>query len=352
LIALLVLASLLAEPAGDLGTSPLAFTFDGCSEAEAREIEEVVRADVAWAPGDPSIALTLRCQPAGVLLSLFVDDVPTAERFVDLARTASEARLRTVALIATELVLVGRSAPPTVRPERAAVDRGPAPPSSRGDGQPATAVAAAIRADHVAAVDVRPSILVTAGASLHGVVPRAPVFALGGRLRGDFFSWGGIAADVAGLYQGKEVAPGALTAMGGAAALVVETRARMAGGALRAGLGARVLGLRVSGSTSMSELRATAAWGAAAGPLARIAGAYEGERTVAEVALEGGWCGPEVVGTVAGASSIGVGGWWGGLSFAAGWRLGRDRDRADVSSVEEDPRPLPGAVSFSWIAEH
>jgi hypothetical protein len=135
---------------------------------------------------------------------------------------------------------------------------------------------------------------------------------------------------------------GALTAAGATAALMAEARARVAGGALRAGLGARVRAVRVSGSTSMAELRATTGWGAAVGPLARIAGAYEGEQAVAEVALEGGWCGPEVVGTVGGASSIGVGGWWGGLSLAAGWRLNRDRDRAVSSPAEEDPRPLHG----------
>jgi len=337
---LLVLASLLAE----LASSPLSFTFEGCSQTEASEMEEVVRADVAWAPGDPSIALTLRCQPAGVLLSLFVDEARTAERFVDLAQTAPEARLRTVALIATELVLVGRSAPPAVRSQRAGLDRraapAPAPTWSRGDQAPPAASISGARDGATPAWG--PSILIAAGASLHEVVPRAPMFELGGRLRGDFSSWGGVAFDLAGLYQRREVASGALAATGATAALVGEARARVAGGALRAGLGARVRAVRVSGSTSMAELRATTAWGAAVGPLARIAGSYEGERAVAEVALEGGWCGPEVVGTFGGVSSIGVGGWWGGLSLAAGWRLGRDRDRAATSSAEEDPRPLHG----------
>jgi hypothetical protein len=170
----------------------------------------------------------------------------------------------------------------------------------------------------------RSSVLIAGGAALHGAAPSVALFQLGGRLRGDLFSWGGLALDVAGLYQRRDVASGTLTAAGGAAALVAETRVRLGGGALlRAGLGARVLALRLSGSTSMAELRPTTAWGAALEPLVRVAGAHEWERAVVEIALEGGWCGPEVVGTVAGTSSIGVGGWWGGLSLAAGWRLGR-----------------------------
>ena len=123
-------------------------------------------------------------------------------------------------------------------------------------------------------------------------------------------------------------------ATGGAAELMAEARVRLPGGALRAGLGGSVLVLRVSGSTTMAELRPTAAWGAAVGPVARLAGALEWERAVAELALEGGWFGPEVVGTDHGASGIGVGGWWGGLSLAAGWRVGRKGDRAAVSPEE------------------
>ena len=152
----------------------------------------------------------------------------------------------------------------------------------------------------------------------------------------------GIALDLAGLYQRRETASGDLMATGGGGALVAEARVPLAGGVLRAGVGARVLALRLSGSPARADVSSTARWGAAAGPLARMAGAHEWDRAVAELALEGGWCGPEVVGTVGGASSIGVGGWWAGLSLAAGWRLGHDRDggRTAASSAEEDPRPL------------
>ena len=128
MIGLLLVTALLAEPAGADAPSALSLTFEGCSDREAREIEDVVRADVAWAPGDPSIVLTLRCQATGILLSLEVDETPGEERFVDLSQTAAEARLRTVALIATELVLVGRTAPPSVPLRRA--KQGPALPAS------------------------------------------------------------------------------------------------------------------------------------------------------------------------------------------------------------------------------
>jgi len=338
LIGLVVLASLLAQPADGTAPSALSFAFEGCSDTDAQEIEDVVRADIAWAPGDPSIVLTLQCQAAGVRLSLLIDDTPGQERFVDLAQTAAEARLRTVALIATELVLVGRSAPPTVRSRRAGADRGPTSPSSGGDDRP-SATPRSSPAERPDAVPGRSSVLIAAGAALHAAAPSVALFQLGGRLRGDLFSWGGLAFDLGGLYQRRAVASGTLTAAGGAAALVAETRVRLGGGTLlRGGLGARFLALRVSGATSMADLRPTAAWGAAVEPLARIAGAHEWERAVVEVALEGGWCGPEVIGTVGGASSIGVGVWWGGLSLAAGWRLGRDRDRAAFSSAEDDPR--------------
>jgi len=315
----------MAQPADAVAPSALSFAFEGCSDAEAKEIEEVVRADITWAPGDPSIVLTLRCQAGGVRLWLLIDDVAGPERFVDLAQTAPEARLRTVALIATELVLVGRSGPPVVRSTRAGRDRGPPSPSSGGEDRPSTTPRSipVRRADAAAAR--HSSVLIQGGAALHEAAPGVALFQLGTRLRDDLFSWGGLAFDLAGLYQRRDVASGTLTATGGAAALVAERRARLGAGArLRAGLGARVLALRLSGLTSTAELRATTAWGAAVEPLARVALAHEWERAVVEIALEGGWCGPEVVGTVGGSASIGVGGWWGGLSLAAGWRLGRD----------------------------
>ena len=319
----MLLAGEVAATDGSIGAdpaAPLTFQFLGCPDDLAREVEELVRADVAWAPGDPPAALTIRCEEARVTLLLAGDDARVTERKLELATTAPEARARTTALVATELILVGRRSPAPVLPAR----RAPAPvagdePVARAtplDDQPPRRPAPVGRR--------HPALLAVFGGSLQGVANDVPTFNAGARGRLPVARAFDVAADAVALYQRRSTAYGTSQGLGGQLSLVGERRVGFEGGALRAGLGVRVVGLRVAGQTANTAASQSSAWGSSLGPMARLAISGQGAHVVGELALEGGWCGPDVVGTVAGGSPIGVGGWWAGLSLAAGWMSGVD----------------------------
>lgn len=303
----------------DAGEVPaLVFAFTGCPDDEAREIEELVRADVSWAPGDPAMVLALRCDATGILMTLKADDSPAGERLVNLTTTPAEARARTAALIATELILVGRrAAPPVALPRSRAAASAPPEPDQPPPSPPERNVASRPRADTPPF-----TLLVVAGASSQQVSTGAPLFEGGARLRwsgGDVLA---IAIDGGALFQRRAEPLGTLVGLGGNLSAVVEARASFAGGSVHGGLGARAMALRLSGSAGAGGSVTSSAWGSTVGPLLRVAVSRDWPRMVAELALAGGWCGPDVVGTVAGTSPIGAGGWWGGVSLAAGWVLG------------------------------
>jgi hypothetical protein len=329
LLPLFVLVSL-AGPMEEAGVPALSFEFTGCPAGEAQEMEELVRADVSWAPGDPSMSLTLRCEPTGIAIALKVDEAGAGERFVNLATTPADARARTAALIATELILVGRMAAPAVMPPRGQTRSAtspddavasPAPAENVGSRSPAVqsnAPPSTSPGGHGHAV----AVLAVVGAALHQIDPNTPLFEGGVRGRWAATRTFGLAIDGGGLLQRRTDPRGTLLALGGALSFLVEAGKGFPGGAFRAGLGARAMVLRLSGSAASADLLGASAWGAAVGPVARIAVSREGRRLVAEVALAGGWAGPDLVGTIAGQSPFGVGGWWAGASLAAGWVVG------------------------------
>jgi len=310
---------LLPEPAEpQTAEAALTFEFAGCSADLARDVEEMVRADVSWAPGDPPAALAVRCAEASVTLLLAGDDSRrVTERKLELATTPPQARARTAALVATELILMGRRPVPPVLPARRGApavaaaepvtvrtrsERGepPPPPQERG-GQ-------------------RAALLALLGTALQGASGDVPSFDAGVRARLPVWPLVALAVDAAALYQRRTSDYGTSQALGGDLSVLAEARLGFAGGAVRPGLGVRAVGLRVGGTYAPGTLvRASSAWGAAAGPVARLAVSAERRHGVGELALAGGWCGPEVVGTAGGGSPIGVGGWWAGVTVAAGW---------------------------------
>lgn len=312
------------DPVQAEAAAALTFQFAGCPEELARDIEELVRADVSWAPGDPPVALTVRCEPPCVTLRLAGDDVPATERRLDLASTPAEARARTAALVATELILMGRKSPPPVLPARRLTV------SAAGDDE----VARATAAPNLERQPSRPAprvagghaaLLAVIGSSLQGAAGDVPMFAAGARGRSPVARVLDLAADAVALYQRRTTAYGTSQALGGELSVLGEARLEFQGGAARAGVGVRAVGLRVAGSRGVDPLTLrTSAWGSSVGPMMRLSVAGEGRHVVAELALEGGWSGPQVVGTAGGASPIGVGGWWAGVSVAAGWLSGVD----------------------------
>lgn len=331
----------------DVG-APLTFRFLGCPDELARDVEELVRADVAWAPGDPPVALTVRCDDARVTLLLAGDDgglEPSdagakrsdggpepgdvgVKRRLDLATTPPEARARTAALIATELILMGRKSPPPVLPVRRAtmapagdeaVARASAPPLGQGGQGNRGGKESASRTD-----GHHPALLAVFGSSLNGVAADVPMFTAGARGRLRAARAFDVATDVVALYQRRTSPYGTSQALGGELSLVGEARLGFDHGSARVGLGLHAVGMRVAGSQHADAVTLRSGWGSSFGPMMRLAFEGAGAHAVGELALEGGWCGPDVVGTAAGGSPIGVGGWWAGVSVAAGWRSGVD----------------------------
>jgi len=315
-------AGIEAGPAEPEAAPALSFQFVGCPDDLSRDVEELVRADVSWAPGDPPAALTVRCEDARVTLLLAGDDARVTERRLELATTPREARARTAALIATELILVARRSPPPVLPVRRATS--PAPRD-----EPVANLTAAPSDEHPPRrsppVSHRhPALLAVIGSSLQGVAAGVPMFDAGARGRWPLAGAFDLAADARALYQRRTTVYGTSQGLGGQLSLVGEARLGFDGGAMRAGLGVRATGLRVTGAPASDATSHPGAWGSSVGPMARLAVSGERAHLVGELALEGGWCGPDVVGTAAGGSPIGVGGWWAGVSLAAGWLAGVD----------------------------
>lgn|GEM_PF-6783342 len=326
-LAMLLLAAELAAGDGEVPTAAeaeaaLTFQFQGCPEQLAREVEELVRADVSWAPGDPPVALTVRCEDARVTLLLAGDDSRVAERKLELATTPPEARARTTALIATELILVGRKSPPPVLPVRrvtaaAATDDPGAPaPASPTEVVPLRRSPPSRRR--------RPALLAVFGSSLQAVAQDVPMFDAGARGRLPVARAFDLAADARALYQRRTSAYGTSQGLGGQVSLLGEARLGFLGGAVRPGFGVRAAALRIAAAAADGAVSQPGAWGASVGPMARLAVTAEGAHLAGELALEGGWSGPDVVGTAAGGSPVGVGGWWAGVSLAAGWLAGVD----------------------------
>lgn len=299
----------------------LTFQFLGCPDGLAREVEDLVRADVSWAPGDPPAALTVQCEAARVTLLLPGDDGGVAERKLDLATTPPEARARTAALIATELILVGRRSPlPTLPARRVTAMTVPEEPTvtaTPGDEEPPR------RSPPPRSPPVgrrQWALLAVFGASSQAVAEDVPMFDAGARGRFPVAWTFDLTADAMALYQRRTSTYGTSQGLGGALSLVAETRLRFRGGAAHAGLGVRTVGLHVAGEQPAgTAISHASAWGSSIGPMARLAISGEGAHLLGELALEGGWCGPDVVGMAAGGSPIGVGGWWAGVSLGAGW---------------------------------
>ena len=170
----------------------------------------------------------------------------------------------------------------------------------------------------------RVALLALFGSSWQGVADSVPMFTAGARGRLPVGRGFDLAADAVALYQRRTSIYGTSQAVGAELSLVSEARLGFEGGSVRAGLGLHAVGLRVAGSQGTGAVAFRSAWGSSFGPMMRLAVAAEGRHVVGELALEGGWCGPDVVGTAAGGSPIGVGGWWAGLSVAAGWLSGVD----------------------------
>lgn len=312
-----------AVPEPPPADAALTFQFAGCGDDLARDVEQLIRADVSWAPGDPPVALTVRCQEPLITLLLGGDDVRVTERKLDLAATPLEARARTAALVATEPILMGRRSPPPVLPAPTV-----ATTVASGDDAPVVRATAAPTDEEVPRRAASrtggrsPALLAVVGSSLQGVAGFVPMFDAGARGRlpaGRAFD---LAADGVVLYQRRTSAYGTSQALGGELSLLIEARSGFQGGAARLGAGLRVVGLRVAGAPADPTTFGTSAWGSSVGPMGRLSVSGERGHVVGELAFAGGWSGPEVVGTAAGGSPIGVGGWWAGVSVAAGWLSG------------------------------
>jgi len=335
------------------GLPELGLSFEGCAPADALEIERVVRGDVTMAPGDPSTAVTVACGDGTVLLTATGDDGSTA-RTVDLAATAPGARPRTIALIAIEMILAARraNAAPLRLPSQTRGRRAPAggvvadvpPPSD--DATSTTPLAARTAAPEApmrppgSASSSSPSIRSTAGrrarldllgftsAAFHGLAagpassssfPVALSLGGRGRLQPRDGPWSA-SLDLGAFLQQRTADIGTAHATGGLAALLFEGRITSGDAALSAalGLGARADVLQVAATSEMASARVRAAWGAALGPTARARVTWRAGRFVAEATIDGGWLGPEVVGDIRRVPSVGVGGFWAGVSLAAG----------------------------------
>ena len=312
------------EDSGSPAASPLSFSFEECAPAVASEIERLLRADVAWAPGDPAMVIHVRCQSSGVTITLTADDDQTADRFVDLTGIADDARPRTVALIATEMLLLARGKTtmvPLRRSEASGSPRDAEPPPATPP--PPVAATAEERPPTTIAASLSPYGLLAVGAiSLHEVSAGTPLYAVGGRFRYEGQTDFGLSFDATGLFQRMTTAEVVALAMGGGFIAAGELDTEFPGGRLRGGLGVRAVALRLSASPRTTRSRAGSAWGSAVGPVVRLGGSWVGSDHLVDVILDAGWCGPEVTGTLSGDPAIGVGGWWAGVSVGVGGFVG------------------------------
>jgi hypothetical protein len=346
MIGLLAILASLADPAAAAaraaGLPELTLAFEGCATEDAGEVERMVRADVSTAPGDPTIVVAVRCRDQAVTLVVTADDNAAGSRSVDLAGTAAEAWTRAVALITVEMILdarrAGAATPALSRKIREAAptaaadapnDEDPARALEQSDPGAAPAAAVSRRPERAVRGDpetpqlvaAQPAVLAVAGGSLHNVpsVPAALEAGARVRLEADRSPWG--ASLDAGVHiQRRTVEIGTAGATGGSIALFAEARGPAWGGVLQGalGLGARALVLHVSATTERSGVRATDAWGAAIGPAARVRATFGRGAFRAEIAVDAGWLGPEVVGEDRGAAAVGVGGFWIGASLGVG----------------------------------
>jgi len=341
--AILAIVASLAEPtAADARVADLpglTLTFLDCAAEDAGEVERMVRADVSTAPGDPTLVVAVQCRNQTVTLAVTADDSAAGSRTVELAGTTAEARTRAVALIAVEMILDARrssgAAPALPRKlrEAAAADTSteqePAHALEAGDLEAADAVPRrpkrALRRDtetpQLAAA--QPAVLVVAGGSLHNV-PSVPIaLELGARVRLEAAGspWG--ASLDAGVHlQRRTVELGTARGTGVSFALFADARGPVWGGGLQGalGIGVRALVLSVSATTQTFAVRAAEGWGAALGPAARARATFARGAFLAELAVDAGWLGPEVVGEARGAPAVGVGGFWIGASLGIGVR--------------------------------
>jgi hypothetical protein len=340
MIGLLAILASLADPVAAEGHAAdlpgLTLAFSGCATEDAGEVERMVRADVSTAPGDPSIVIAVQCLNQAVTLTVTADDSAAGRRTVDLAGTTAEAWTRAVALISVEMILDARrsSAAPPALPRKiregatdAPNDDDPAPAVETGDREEADAVPRrperALRrdAEPPQPEGAQPAVLVVAGGSLHNVPSVPAALELGARLRLEAARspWGA-SLDAGAHLQRRTVGVGEARATGISLALFAESRAPTWGGALQGalGIGARALILHISATTATSEVRATDGWGAAIGPAVRARATFGRGAFLAELAVDAGWLGPEVVGVARGVPAVGVGGFWIGTSLGIG----------------------------------
>jgi hypothetical protein len=342
MIGLLAIVASLAEPAaadaraGDLPGLTLAFL--GCATEDAREVERMVRADVSTAPGDPTIVIAVQCRNQTVALAVTADDSAAGSRTVDLAGTTAEAGTRAVALIAVEMILDARrssaAAPALPRKLRkaapdASTDEEPAHALEPGD--PGAADPAPRRSERAIGRDTetpqpeaaQPAVLAVSGGSLHNLpsVPAALEIGARVRLEAAHSRWGA-SLDAGAHLQRRTVELGTARASGVSLALFAEARGPAWGGGPvqgALGIGVRALVLHVSATPQSSEVRAIEpAWGAALGPAARARVTLGRRALLAELAIDAGWLGPDVVGEARGSPAVGVGGFWIGASLGIG----------------------------------
>lgn len=339
MIGLLAILASLADPAAAEARAAdlpgLALAFSGCAAEDAGEVERMVRADVSTAPGDPTIVIAVQCLNQAVTLTVTADDSAAGSRTVDLAGTTAEAWTRAVALISVEMILDARrssAAPPALRRKirEAATDApndDPAPAVETIDREAADAAPRrperALRRDSEPQPleAAQPAVLAVAGGSLHNVPSVPAALELGTRLRLEAARrpWGA-SLDAGAHLQRRTVGVGEARATGISVALFAESRGPTWGGALQGalGIGARALILHISATTATSEVRATDGWGAAIGPAVRARASFGLGAFLAELAVDAGWLGPEVVGIARGVPAVGVGGFWIGTSLGIG----------------------------------
>jgi hypothetical protein len=311
--------------AGSPAVAPLAFSFEECAPLVARDIERLLRADVAWAPGDPTTVIRVRCEALGVRIALTVDDDQTVDRFVDLTGIGDDARPRTVALIAAEMLLLARGQTtmvPLRKTDASGTSRDAEPPPAPSAPAPAAAIAQPPAPPSPAASPSPYGLLAVGAISLHEISAGTPLYAVGGRFRYEGQTGFGISLDATGLFQRMTSPAVVALAVGGGFIAAAEARTEFPGGRLRAGLGVRAVALRLSASPRTTDTGAGSAWGSSVGPVMRLGGSWVGAAHLIDVILDAGWCGPEITGTLSGDPAIGVGGWWAGASVGAGGFVG------------------------------
>lgn len=305
-----IVAAFVSHPASAKEAVPVGFSFEGCDEAMAPQIERIARIELhATGPAHGAVTqVGVACSGADVRLS--VDDPNTSkrvERTVSLAAVAPEGRARLLALAIAELVrsswLELEIAPSPVLP--------PPTPVTVSEEEKARVLEVAIEPKKrglwaLAAIDglYLPTIgapLLGLGLGAHGELhapASVPLF-----LEGVLSGWDGAASRSTGAVTIRQVA---LDGVVGLHASILDL-----------GLGMRLGWTTLTGSPSASGLQGDTVSGVFVGPLltacVRIVGPLQ-------VGVRTGWLVHGERGTVSGDSDVAVSGYW--VSLALGVRIG------------------------------